>query len=101
MGVKKFTFKKEKKETGLRAVGNPWQSVYIKLDGKVVGRIDAPNWRSQDNKWTIRLAVKQKPEPDSPADFGWVTLKTRFDLEDSRAGDDVLAHVRLLHLMGT
>lgn len=78
---KKFTFKKEKKETGLRAVGNPYQSVYIKLNGCVVGMIDAPNWQSKDHKWAIRLAIKETPQPGYPANFAWITLKTKFDIE--------------------
>lgn len=77
----KLTFKKHPKETGLRAVGNPYPSVDIKLAGKRVGMIDAPNWQSKDRKWVIRLAIKQTPEPGYPAPFGWVTLKAKFDDE--------------------
>ena len=78
----KLTFKKHKKETGLRAIGNPYASVDIKRNGKRIGIIDAPNWMSKDRKWVIRLAIKQQPEPTCPCPFGWVTLKTKFDLEE-------------------
>lgn len=55
MAKKKFTFKKQPKETGLRAVGHPYPCVDIKLDGKVVGTIYAPNWQLKG--WRPALMV--------------------------------------------
>lgn len=71
----KFTFKKHPKETGLSAVGNPYPDVDIKHKKKIVGMIASPNWRTKDNKWAIRLMLKDKEN------FQWVTLKARFDNE--------------------
>ena len=41
-----ISFKKESKETGLRAVGNSYQSTIIKVNKKQVGIISAPNWQT-------------------------------------------------------
>ena len=73
----KFTFKKHKRETGLRAVGYPYQSSDIKLDGKVVGTITAPSWQVTDGLWRIRLTVKRVPTPDALCEWEWIQLKFR------------------------
>lgn len=73
----KFTFKKEKPQTGLASVGNPNPDTIIKLDRMQVGSIVAPWWSSEDNKWAVRLI--QAVEGDQ--EFRWVTLKKRFDEE--------------------
>lgn len=75
----KFTFKKEKSETGLRAVGNPYPDTLIRISkGKHVGSIVAPNWQTEDNLWRIRLLVK---DDDSNAGFRWVRLVAKFETE--------------------
>lgn len=74
----KLTFKKRPRETGLRAVGYPNRSVDIKLSGRMVGLIAAPNWQSKEHKWAIRLAVKC----DDGGGWKWVTVKSKFDTED-------------------
>ena len=78
----KFTFRKEKPETGLANVGNPYPDTEIKVNKKVVGSIVPPSWRSSDNKWRIRLAVKKGdswvwtkilvPFDDEPAARKWL-----------------------------
>ena len=71
----KFTFKRDKRETGIRAVGYPHASVRIKLGGKEVGYLAAPNWQTKDRLWRIRFSVKTLPTPENPACWKWVTLK--------------------------
>jgi hypothetical protein len=78
----KLSFKKHKKETGLRAVGHPYTSVDIKLGGKRLGMISAPSWQTPDNKWSIMLMIKREATPDWPASWTWTTLKARFDEEE-------------------
>lgn len=53
----KFTFRKRKAETGLRAIGAAERSV-IKHKGKVIGEIVGPSWNSKDSKWRVVLQVK-------------------------------------------
>lgn len=75
----KFTFKKEKAETGLRAVGNSTPSTIIKIEGKDCGRISASNWQTKDGKWGVGLMVKGGTNPN--CNWIWVFFKTRFDEE--------------------
>ena len=88
----KLTFKKHAKETGLRAVGNPYPDTDIKLGGKKCGYISAPNWQSVDRQWRIKLAIKREPVPGFPANFDWVTLSARFD-DEKAAREFVKANV--------
>lgn len=74
----KFTFKKQPRETGLAGVGNPHPDTYIKHNKKVVGCISSPNWRTPDNKWRIRLTVKDE---NDHCDWKWISLKKTFDTE--------------------
>lgn len=78
----KFTFKKHKRETGLRAVGYPYTSSDIKLDGKVVGTLDAPSWQTPDGLWRIRLTVKKVATPEDPAEWKWIQLKFKSKEEE-------------------
>ena len=77
----KFTFKKQPRETGLSAVGSPYSSVDIKLDGKEVGYISAPNWQTKDAKWGVRFKVKKEPSQAEPSPWRWFVVKDRFDDE--------------------
>lgn len=77
----RFTFKKEKQETGLSGVGTPYPDTAIKLQGKVVGYICAPTWRSKDNKWGIRFTVRKEVTKEDPAPFKWVQIRARLDSE--------------------
>ena len=81
MAKAKFTFKKQKKETGLAAVGNPHPDTTIKHNKEGVGHISAPAWNTKDNKWRIRLMVEQEAKEDDPCNWKWVTLKATFDTE--------------------
>lgn len=77
----KITFKKEKPETGLAAIGNPYPNTQIKVDGKQVGYIYAPTWSITDRKWKVSLAVKE-----GDTRWKWIFVKTRFDTEpDARS----------------
>jgi hypothetical protein len=77
--AKKFTFKKEKRETGLASIGAGDPPTDIKLEKKIVGTIVGPTWRSEDNLWRVRLMKKS----DAPEDHGWkwTTLKATFENE--------------------
>jgi len=76
MTANKFTFKKEKKETGLASVGNTNPNTVIKLNKLEVGFIYGPNWQSKDNLWGVRLMKKGLEN-----DWQWTKLKAKFDNE--------------------
>jgi len=73
----KFTFKREKAETGLRAVGHPYANVTIKFNGKEVGTIIGPSWNTHDNLWRITFSIKVTPTAEAPASWKWINLKFR------------------------
>lgn len=79
----KFTFKKQPRETGLRSIGTPYPDTDIKLNGVVVGMIEAPNWSTKDNKWRASLMVRQEPTEKDPCNFRWVRVMVAFDDEPS------------------
>ena len=79
----KFTFKKQPRETGLRAVGTPYPNVDIKMDKKIVGYISAPNWTSKKHCWKVRFSVDTESTKESPCPWRWYTLAKKFDSEDS------------------
>ena len=75
----KFTFKKQKGETGLAAIGNSNPDTTIKLNKLVVGFIVGPSWQSKDHKWGIRLM--QKTDAGLSTAYKWVKVKERFEKE--------------------
>jgi hypothetical protein len=79
MKPRKFTFKRQPAETGLRSVGNPYPNVDIKLNKTVVGYIDAPYWQTADNLWRVRLKVV---DVNQLSGWRWITLKQTFENED-------------------
>jgi hypothetical protein len=83
MAKKFFTFKKEPRETGLMSVGHPHQTVCVKHDKKECGVIAPPSWNSKDNKWDVRLKVKQEPTAKDHCSWKWIYIKERFDDEQS------------------
>jgi hypothetical protein len=76
----RFTFKKEPRETGLAGTVRPYPNTQIKLAGKTVGTIYAPN-RVASDKWSVGFMVEKEPTPTNPCPFAWKTLKRRFDSE--------------------
>jgi len=70
INMKKFTFKKHKKEGRFRSFEKDWSD--IKLTGKVVGHIT-------ENK--ISFAVKKEKTEKDPAPFKWIRLKRLFKNE--------------------
>jgi len=85
MAKEKFniSFKKEKAETGLAAVGYSRQSVSIKLNKLFCGLIKAPNWMTKDNKYGISVTVyKDEIKEGENCDWCWITFKQRFDTEE-------------------
>jgi hypothetical protein len=83
----KVTFKKQPRETGLAAVGNPYPDVDIKVDKKVCGHISAPNW--QRNTWDVYfMVIKKDILEDGNLNCEWKTVsaKKKFSTEeDARA----------------
>lgn len=79
MAKAKFTFRKEPRETGLRAVGHPYPATAIKFSGEEIGRISPPWFGSKDGKWGVGLRVLEKAS-DS-CEWGWMFFKARFDTE--------------------
>jgi hypothetical protein len=76
----KFTFKKEPREAGLRSIGYPHQSVQIKLGGKIVGTIYAPNWRVSG--WRVAVMVNVPAHENCP--WSWRFLKSHETEQDAR-----------------
>jgi hypothetical protein len=100
----KFTFKKQPRETGLSSIGHPHPNVDIKLDGKVVGSIDAPTWASRNKGWVIRFTVMKDNinEDGNPnCEWKWVQINKEFETEnDAREyiknnSDQILYGLRL------
>ena len=77
----KFTFKKQPRETGLRAVGRPYPDTDIKVNKKIVGYISAPNWQTKGHAWRVRFAVKKESTIDNPACFKWFSVSESFESE--------------------
>lgn len=75
----KFTFRKERPETGLRAVGRTRPSTEIKLNGAWVGTISAPNWQTKDGKWGVGLMVDDTADED--CGWKWLFFEARHDSE--------------------
>jgi hypothetical protein len=75
--MKKFTFKKEKAETGLASVANPYPDTQIKLNGKQIGVISAPSRFGHDG-WRVRLIVRSDT---APGGWKWASLKLVRDTE--------------------
>ena len=74
----RLTFRRQKKETGLWAIGYPDRNVDIKKNGKVIGFIHAPNWRTTDGKWRVSFAVMLTNE----SKWSWKHMSKRFDTEE-------------------
>jgi hypothetical protein len=78
----KLSFKKEKAETGLRAIASPDPTTQIKADKVRCGSITPPNrFSGQGDLWYIQMMVKREPTEQDPCDFRWVTLKGKFKTE--------------------
>jgi hypothetical protein len=68
----KLSFRKHPRESGRASIGHPYQSVDIKVDGKVVGHISPPNWQSKDNMWRAYVAViKEDISEDGNPNCEW------------------------------
>ena len=81
MKATKFTFKKEPRETGLRAVGHSQPDTVIKLEKLPVGRIIAPCWSMEDGLWRVQVRIAKAPTPEEPCEFRNAMLKKRFETE--------------------
>jgi hypothetical protein len=75
-----LTFRTKPVETGRAGVGSPYSDIDISYGGKVFGTIYAPNWRSTDNNYEIRIAIK-KPVPDANpnSDWKWIAFNKKFE----------------------
>ena len=72
INMKKFTFKKQKKEGRFRSFQPDFTD--IKLSGKVVGHI---------TKCKVSFAIKKERTEKDPAPFKWVRLKKVFENEQA------------------
>lgn len=70
-----ISFKKEKKERGLAAVGNPNQATNVKLNKQIVGAISPPSWMTEDSLWRVRFIVVKEDN------WKWITMKAKFNSE--------------------
>jgi len=84
----KLTFKKEARETGLRAVVNPTPSTIIKIEGKewghIWGHIIPASSHSDLFAWSIQFSIVKKDiMEDKNPNCIWrnVTLKQKFSSE--------------------
>lgn len=99
--MKIFTFKKEKKETGLAAVGYPYPDTQIKHKKKIVGIIQGPNWQSKNNQWRIKFMIAVENQKNQ---FEWIKLKYIAPTEqDARSflqqyGEEILKKFNLYHI---
>ena len=75
MAKQTFTFKKQRLETGLAAVGNSYPTTTIKHQKMEVGAIYPPNWRTEDNLWRVRLMV------GTEENWTWKEFKRKFETE--------------------
>jgi hypothetical protein len=75
----KLSFKKDKKETGLAGVANPFPLTFIKGDKKLVGYIHHPRFADEANKWYLMFMVKDQTQRSG---WKWITLTARFDSEE-------------------
>jgi len=75
----KFTFKKEPHRTGLAGTGYPYQNVAIKLGGKYVGCVRAPDWQSRS--WKINIMVQGCSEGNPNATWHWIFISKSFNDE--------------------
>lgn len=88
--MSKLTFKRGPKPTGIAAVGDPYASVDIKLNGQEVGSIHPPNWQSTEHLWRVWVRVADTASDRSNA---WknVCFKAKFASEQE-ARDWVIQH---------
>jgi len=71
--------------TGLAGVGYSKRSINIKVNKKVVGCIDAPNYNTPDNLYRLRFQVIKKDinEDGNPnCTWRWMFLKKKFETSD-------------------
>ena len=96
---KKFniSFKKQKKETGLSAIGFPDPNSVIKVNKKEVGEILAPNYTSKENVWKISFYVA---DPEFPEHHTTKTLQKTFE-SDAAAREWCKEHLEKLDKMYT
>lgn len=84
MAKEKFniSFKRDAAITGLAGVGYSKQGSDIKVNKKVVGSIDAPNWQTKDNFFRISLMIiKDDINSDGNPNCPWkrIRLKNTFE----------------------
>jgi hypothetical protein len=79
----RITFKKWDKLTGLTSIGYSNRRVDIKLNGRVIGVIQAPNWQTKP-VWKIKfMVIKYDINEDSNPNckYKWIKVKQEFDTE--------------------
>jgi len=72
--AKKFTFKKEPRETGLAGVG-AGEMTTIKLNKKDCGLIAKDGWRNQWENWKIVIAVEKSEVESEGSNCKWKNIQ--------------------------
>jgi len=99
----KLSFKKQPRETGLRAVAEVAPSTTIKADGKACGEIRAPHYSDDSNLWSVGVTVKA--DTGNPnCDWKWIFFKKKFASEPEarefvKTRWQAIQELHTLHLM--
>jgi hypothetical protein len=76
--MKKITFKRHPKETGLGSVVRPCAMVDLKIGGKIIGCIAPPSAFTKEWIFKIRLKIV---ETEYPIGWKWIELKFKSKTE--------------------
>jgi hypothetical protein len=77
----KLTYKKHPKDKGLARVANPYQDIDIKLNGKNIGLIKAPNWRNDNNMYKVGVTIIKEDimeDGNSNCNWKWIWFNAGF-----------------------
>lgn len=81
----KLSFRKKPKNTGLFAIGTPYNSTDIKINKVTVGEIMPPSWNSSNKGWKIGFMVIKKDimeDGNKNCVWKWVRFKVEFEKEE-------------------
>ena len=81
----KLSFKKGGRNTGLYAIGTPYNSTEIKINKKIVGQILPPSWNSNNKGWQVMLMIVKKDimeDGNKNCVWRYITFKKEFEKEE-------------------
>ena len=91
----RVSFKQRPRETGLRAVGYPYPTVEVKVNGLVVGYIRPPCWSSREHVWNVQLATEGN-DANPNRSWGWTFVKQKCQ-SDEAAREYLKANLQAIH----